>query len=176
MAKVLGKARSTANALAKTPISTGKLVDFSVDDSDRTFTSAAFNAPRPNPATYGAFLTAAVAVWVYLIDIVHSAAKALDVGDSLADVSTPATANGTMELATTIGSATAASLAGYDSLASQNSSMHDWSFAFGAPRGDTTVFRDNFQIVDANAGDDIATGRDDFRMQQPMLTRSAQDP
>jgi len=161
MTRAVIKARSAANAVAATPTWTSKLVDSSVDITGSTLTSAAFNAPRQSSGSYGAFMTAAVAVWIYVIDIIHSAAKALDIGHSAADASTSAAANGTTELATlTVASRAAASSDSCANPSSLNSSIYDWSFAFGTPRDDTTAFGDKLQTIDANAAEDIANGKD----------------
>ena len=161
MAKAMTKARNAANAVPKTPISTSKLVESSIEIGGNTFTSAASNAPRSSAGTYGAFMMAAAAVWLYLVDGIHSVAKALDPSDGLADLSASATASGTKELATlALASKAAASSDSHDNPVSLNSSTHDWLSAFGTPRGDTAGF-DKIQMIDANAADAVTGGKDD---------------
>ena len=149
-ARAVIKARGAANGATGTSISTGKLVDFDGDITGSTFGWAAFNFARPSSGSYGTFMMVAAAVWIYVLDIIHSAAQAFDLRDSLPDVFPSATASGNIP-----------------SSADANLEVSDYSalldpgrpFAFGATRGDT-VARGGYelQIFDADAGQDSAKG------------------
>ena len=154
------KARGVANAAMGTPTPTGKLVDSGVDITASTFTLAALNSPRPSSGSYGTFMMAAAGVWIYELDFIHSAAQAFGLGDSLTDVFTSATANGTKELVTlTIPGSADANPDGSDNLSLLNPGIYDRPFAFGTPQGDTIARGgDELQIIDADAGEDSANG------------------
>src|SRR5437016_1310997 len=155
-ARAVIKARGAANGATGTSISTGKLVDFDGDITGSTFGWAAFNFARPSSGSYGTFMMVAAAVWIYVLDIIHSAAQAFDLRDSLPDVFPSATASGNIP-----------------SSADANLEVSDYSalldpgrpFAFGATRGDT-VARGGYelQIFDADAGQDSAkdNGKDNY--------------
>src|SRR5947207_4256006 len=93
-ARAVIKARGRANGATGTSISTGKLLDLDGDITGSTFGWAAFNFARPSPGSYGTFMMVAAAVWIYVLDIIHSAAQAFDLRDSLPDVFPSATASG----------------------------------------------------------------------------------
>ena len=149
-ARAVIKARGAANGATGTSISTSKLVDLDGDITGSAFGWAAFNFARPSSGSYGTFMMVAAAVWIYVLDIIHSAAQAFDLRDSLPDVFPSATASGNIP-----------------SSADANLEVSDYSalldpgrpFAFGATRGDT-VARAGYelQIFDADAGQDSAKG------------------
>jgi RNA polymerase sigma factor (sigma-70 family) len=159
-ARAVIKARGVANAATGTPTPTGKLGDSGVDITATTFALAALNSPRPSSGSYGTFTMAAAGVWIYALDIIHSAAQAFGLGDSLTDVFTPATANGTKELVTlTIPSSADANPDGSDNPTLLNPGTYNRPFAFGTPRGDTIARGgDELQIIYAEAGEDNANG------------------
>jgi VCBS repeat-containing protein len=151
------KARGVANAAASTSMSTPKLCGSGVDVSG---SMAAINVARPSSVSYGAFTTAALAIWAYALDFIHSPARALDLGDSLADVSTLAAANGTRELATLT---TPGSVAGNtdvsDTPAFLNHGIYDQLVTFGTS-GVETIGRggDEHRAIDAHQGEETASG------------------
>ncbi|CAN7510592.1 LuxR C-terminal-related transcriptional regulator [Bradyrhizobium sp. LjRoot220] len=154
------KARGAANGATGTSISTGKLVDFGGDITGSTFGWAAFNFARPSSASYGTFMMVAAAVWIYVIDTIYSAARALDLRDSLPDVFPSATASATKELVTVnIPGSADANFDGSDYSALLDPGIDDRPFALGTTRGDTVARGDyELQIFDADAGQDSANG------------------
>jgi VCBS repeat-containing protein len=155
------KARGAANCAPGTSISTGKLVDFEGGDiTGSTSGWAAFNFARPSSGSYGTFMMVAAAVWIYVLDIIHSAAQACDLRDSLPDALPSATASGTKELVTlNIPSSAHANFDGSDYSALLDSGIYDRPFALGTTRGNT-VARAGYelQIFDADAAQDSANG------------------
>jgi hypothetical protein len=104
-------------------------------------------------------MMAAAAVWIYVLDVIYSAAQAFDLRDSLPDVFPSATASATRELVA-LRSADA-NLDGSDYSALLEPGIYDRPFAFQTTRGDT-VARSGYelQIFDADAGQDSANGKD----------------
>ena len=159
-ARAVIKARGAANGATGTSISTGKPVDFDSDITGSTFGWTAFNFARPSSGSYDAFMMVAGAVWIYVIDIIYSAAQAFDLRDSLPDVFPSATASGTKELVTVnIPSSADANFDGSDYSALLDPGIYDRPFALGTTLGDTVARGGyEFQIFDADAGQDSANG------------------
>ena len=101
----------------------------------------------------------AAGVLIYELDLFCRTAQAFDFGNSLTEVSTSATANGTKELVTlNIPSSANANYDGFDDLAWHSLGKYDQSFAFDTPRSETiSIHGDELQIVGADARKDGAS-------------------
>jgi len=81
-----------------TPVATGTLTDFDVDNPDNTFTAVC--SPTQSDKGYGTFTMATDGKWTYTLDNANCAVQALNVCDTLKDTFTVTTVDGTPQLVT----------------------------------------------------------------------------
>jgi VCBS repeat-containing protein len=158
-AKALIKARAAANGTTGTSMSAGKPFDAGGDSTASTTGWAAFNLARPSPGSFGTFMTVAAAIWIYVLDFIHSAAQAFDIRDSLPDAFTSVAASGTGELVThPIAGSAGMNLDG-SNVAVMDPGIHDRPFAVGTASVDTVArVGDHLPIFDADAVQNSAGG------------------
>ena len=160
-AKSVFKGGRIENPVAEMPARASKAIQSSVDSAFSTITLPAASSARPALSSFGSFILTAAAVWIS--DLLHSAAQASNVDDSLT-VLASATGSGTGELAvvhspvSSLGSV-AANLDSPNNLAWWHPETDHQAFAFVAPPNDNLVRHDDApQIIGADAGDDGASG------------------
>ena len=94
------EAGGVANAVAGTPIASGKLTDTDVDNTPNLFT--AVTSPTASDDGYGTFTMSADGVWTYTLNNANSKVQALNVNDTLTDTFTVTTIDGTPQLITVV--------------------------------------------------------------------------
>ncbi|MGY3239391.1 MULTISPECIES: LuxR C-terminal-related transcriptional regulator [unclassified Bradyrhizobium] len=160
-AKSVFKGGRIENPVAEMPARASKTIQSSVDSAFSTITLPAASSAGPALSSFGSFMMTAAAVWIS--DLLHSAAQASKVDDTLT-VLASATGSGTGEWAvvhspvSSLGSV-AANLDSPNNLAWWHPETDHQAFAFVAHPNDTLVRHDDApQIIGAEAGDDGASG------------------
>jgi VCBS repeat-containing protein len=81
-----------------TPVATGTLTDFDVDNPDNTFTAVC--SPTQSDKGYGTFTMATDGNWKFTLDNTNCAVQALNACDTLKDTFTVTTVDGTPQVVT----------------------------------------------------------------------------
>ncbi len=92
------EAGGVANGTAGTPIATGDLTAFDVDNPNDDW--VAIGTAIASAGGYGTYTLSAVGVWTYTLDNNNAAVQALNVGQTLTDTFTVTTVDGTSQLVT----------------------------------------------------------------------------
>jgi VCBS repeat-containing protein len=151
--KAVIKAGRVENTATETAARSGKPIDPGADIVVNTIMFTALNSPRPSLSSFGTFMMATVAVWVY--ELLNRGAQAFNLDDSLVAL---ATADVT-KLALNTPCGADARLDSFDQLAWQNPDVDHQSFAFDAPRSDPMARRgDELPIMDAATGEPGISG------------------
>ena len=93
-----GSVKEAGSKECGTPVATGTLTDFDVDNADNAFKAVC--SPTQSDKGYGTFTMTTDGVWAYTLDNANCAVQALNACDTLIDTFTVATVDGTTQVLT----------------------------------------------------------------------------